>query len=159
MKNKQIIIIMVQNQPGVLTKIASLCRRRRFNIESLTVSTTIREDISQITLVFQEDKNRIAQIVNQIRKIIEVIEIEAVEPRQVIDRELVLLVLRDQKIAEKILANKFHNAQIRLLNRINNNPILELTGEGTEIEHILAGLDMKKEVIKIARSGLVALKI
>lgn len=157
--SKQIIIILVQNKPGVLTKVASLCRRRRFNIESLTVSTTIREDISQITLVFFEREDRITQITNQIRKIIEVISIEAAEPSGVIDKELVLLIAKNKAVADKLLKNDFHNAYVKLINTVDRKPVLEILAEGAEIDHILDSLDFKKDLVKIVRSGLVALKV
>ena len=150
---------MVQNKPGVLTQVASLCRRRRFNIESLTVSTTTREDISQITLVFFEHKSRIRQIVNQINKLIEVISVEAVLSQDVIDKELVLLIAKDKKIAQRIIETEAHNIKARIINTVNKQPILEIVGEGAEIEHILASLNFKKDVVKIVRSGLVALKV
>ena len=155
-KTKQIIITEVENKPGVLNKVSSLCRRRRYNIESLTVSTTKNPEISQITLVFFEEEDRIKKIVNQIDKLIEVISTE-IASRDVIAKELVLLVVATQKIADKLLKNISDDINIRIIGKKDNNLILEIISASDIVETILDTMD-KKDIIKIVKSGLVALK-
>lgn len=153
--NKQTIILEVENKPGVLAKVASLCRRRRYNIESLTVSTTKNPKISQMTIVFFEQKSRIEQIANQINKLIEVINIE-ITSKNVITRELILLVLKNQAAVDKLLNL---NSDITSVKKIkNNNLTLEITSDGKDIEKIINDLNFETDVEKIVRSGLVALK-
>lgn len=158
-KNQQIVIIQVENKPGVLSKVASLCRRRRYNIQSLTVGTTHVSDISQITLVFAKEKERIHNIINQIDKLIEVLSVETVRRKDVVDKELVLLVVKDKSVANRLLKNTMHNTNIHTVNTVDKHPVLEIVGEGSEVEHLLGLLDVKKDVIKMVRSGLVALKL
>ena len=157
-KTKQIIIVEVENKPGVLTKVASLCRRRRYNIESLTVSTTKNPKISQITLVFFEEAERIRKIVNQIDKLIEVISVE-VAGKNVIDKELILIIVKDQKIAQKLLAKNSNNTDVRIIKNKSANPIIEIAGNEETIENIISNLNFEKDILKIVRSGLVALKV
>ena len=158
-QNRQIVIIKVKNTPGVLSKVSSLCRRRRYNIQSLTVGETHQHNISQITLVFAKERERIQNIINQIDKLIEVISVEVVELKDVVDKELVLLIVKNNSIADKILKNKIHNVSARIINNINNLPVLEIFGSGIEISRVLESLDLKKDVVKMARSGLIALKL
>ncbi|MFH2105238.1 MAG: acetolactate synthase small subunit [Parcubacteria group bacterium] len=158
-KKKHIVIISVENKPGVLSKIASLCRRRRYNIDSITAGTSHQPGITHITIVFLEQEVKIEQIVSQIDKLVEVISIEALEPKDVIDKELLLLVVRDRQVANRLLKLSCHDVNVRIINTVNRQPVLEIVGEGREIDHVIAELDMKKDVIKMVKSGLIALKI
>lgn len=159
MKDKNIVILWVENKPGVLMKISSLCRRRRYNIDSLTVGATHQPGISHITMVFQEDKERLKNIINQLNKLIEVISVEALESKDVIDKELILIIVNNEVVADKLLKQTTHDVSVRVLNTVDNHPVLEIVGEGNEIDHILDSIDMKKDVTKLVRSGLIAIKI
>jgi len=158
-RNQQIVIMLVQNQPGVLNKVASLCRRRRYNINSLTVGTTNQKGISQITLVFAKERKRIENIVNQIDKLIEVISVEVVKPKDVIDKELILMVAKSKEVVER-LKDKFKtDAYIKVINQVEEKVMVEILAEGTVISEIIDELDFKREVERLVRSGLVALKM
>jgi acetolactate synthase-1/3 small subunit len=159
-KKNHILLITTENKPGVLNKIASLCRRRRYNVESITAGISNEPNIAHITLVLSGlRQDRIQQIVNQINKIVEIISVEPVEQKEVIDKELILAILKDKAAFEKIKTMATHNIDIKLLNNINNKPIIQIVGEGIEIEHLLSSLNLEKDIIKMARGGLVALKI
>lgn len=158
-RNQQIVIIQAENKPGVLSKVSSLCRRRRYNIQSLTVGATHAPNISQMTLVFARERERIYNIINQIDKLIEVISVEMVESKDVVDKELVLLVVKNSRVADKLSKNTMRNTNLRVIDTAGTHPVLEIVGEGSEIENLLGLLDFKKDVIKMARSGVVALKL
>ncbi len=160
-KKKHIIILEVENKPGVLNKIASLCRRKQYNIQSLTVGTSNDPGLSHMTIVIVEDIERIQQVMNQIKKIIEVIKVEHVYSKDVVGKEIVLLIMKNEDAAKKLnkVTALIHNASVKTINTVDGHPVLEIVGEGIEIEHILESLDMEKDVLKMARSGLVALKV
>ncbi|MBU1177946.1 acetolactate synthase small subunit [Patescibacteria group bacterium] len=158
-KKKHIVLLWVENKPGVLSKIASLCRRRRYNIDSLTVSTSHQPGVSHMTIVFAEEGIKIQQIVNQINKLVEVISIEAVQPKDVIDKELLLLIVKNNQVANRLLKMSRHDVNVRMINTVDRHPVLEVVGEGREIDHVIAEVDMKKDVVKMVKSGLIALKI
>ena len=150
---------MAENKPGVLSKVTSLCRRRRYNIKSLTAGRTHLPNISNMTLVFSKEKERIQNIANQINKIVEVVSVEIVQSKDVIDKELVLLTVKNSAVANKLLKNSVHDINIRIINTVGKYFVLEIVGEGGEIEHLLNKLDFKKDVVQLMRSGLVALKL
>ena len=158
-KDQQIIIIMAENKPGVLSRVTSLCRRRRYNIKSLTAGRTHLPNISNMTLVFSKEKERIQNIANQINKIVEVVSVEIVQSKDVIDKELVLLTVKNSVVANKLLKSSVHDINIRIINTVGKYFVLEIVGEGGEIEHLLDKLDFKKDVVQLMRSGLVALKL
>ena len=150
---------MAENKPGVLSKVTSLCRRRRYNIKSLTAGRTHLPNISNMTLVFSKEKERIQNIANQINKIVEVVSVEIVQSKDVIDKELVLLTVKNSAVANKLLKNSVHDINIRIINTVGKYFVLEIVGEGGEIEYLLNKLDFKKDVVQLMRSGLVALKL
>jgi len=149
----KIILITVLNEPGVLNKITGLCRRRRYNINSLTVSTTELKNISHITMIFDESPDKIDQIMAQIKKIIEVIKIEVVDDENSFNRELIILELSDKKEIIKLTNFKNKNLKISLLDKAKN--ILEITGDAKTINNLLESVISIK---KMVRSGLIALK-
>lgn len=156
--HKPIIIITAENKPGVLGRILSLCRRRQFNIESITAGKTNQPGLSHITVVFDEDISSIDKVIRQIDKLIDVIDIQKVDLKEVVDRELVLLILKDQSVADRLMKHDLHSAQIRQINTVNDHPVLEVLANATEIEHIVGELDMHDEVVQMVRSGMVAMK-
>ena len=87
---KKFIAVLVENRPGVLARVSSLFRRRGFNIESLSVGTTEREDISRMTIAVNGDKRTVEQVAKQLNKLIEVIKVSDVTDNSV-QRELALV--------------------------------------------------------------------
>ena len=87
---KHTLIAYVEDVPGVLNRIASLFRRRNFNIDSLTVAPTNDESLSRITVVTRGDEQIIEQITKQLNKLIDVIKVIDFEPESAIEREMVL---------------------------------------------------------------------
>ena len=112
-----------------------------------------------MTLVFSKEKERIQNIANQINKIVEVVSVEIVQSKDVIDKELVLLTVKNSVVANKLLKSSVHDINIRIINTVGKYFVLEIVGEGGEIEYLLNKLDFKKDVVQLMRSGLVALKL
>ena len=83
--------VLVENQPGVLTRVASLFARRGFNIESLAVGPTEREDWSKITLRVDCSQHSIDQVVKQLYKLINVLKVNEMTPDDAIERELMIV--------------------------------------------------------------------
>ncbi|MFH0819398.1 MAG: acetolactate synthase small subunit [Patescibacteria group bacterium] len=158
-KERFIILISAINKAGVLFKILSLCRRKRYSLESVNAGGTNIDNIYNITLVMFENRERVHLILHQINKIIEVVHIKAYEPKDVVDKELVLLAVKNINVAKKLINVKEHDVNIRIINEVKKQPVLELIAEGEEMNHVLAILNMKRDVVKMVRSGRVALKI
>jgi acetolactate synthase-1/3 small subunit len=72
----KIISVLVENKPGVLYGVSNLFRRRNFNIESITVGPSEKKDLARMTLTLNEDERRIVQVVKQLAKLIDVIQVE-----------------------------------------------------------------------------------
>src|SRR5215470_12540091 len=87
---KHILSILVENKPGVLTRIAGLFARRGFNIDTLAVGPTDDESLSRITLTLDGAQHPIDQVTKQLHKLVNVIKIRDLEPEDTVARELAL---------------------------------------------------------------------
>src|SRR5580658_3631278 len=87
---KHILSIMVENKPGVLTRIAGLFARRGFNIDTLTVGPTDDDAISRVTLTLDGALHPIDQVTKQLHKLVNVLKIRDLEPEDTVTRELAL---------------------------------------------------------------------
>src|ERR1700726_4522073 len=87
---KHILSIMVENKPGVLSRISGLFARRGFNIDTLAVGPTDDESISRITLTLDGAVHPIDQVTKQLHKLVNVIKIRDLEPEETLARELAL---------------------------------------------------------------------
>src|SRR5213595_4257837 len=87
---KHILSILVENKPGVLTRIAGLFARRGFNIDTLAVGPTDDETLSRVTLTVDGAKHPIDQVTKQLHKLVNVIKIRDLEPEDAVARELAL---------------------------------------------------------------------
>ncbi len=88
---KHTLAILVENKPGVLTRVAGLFSRRGFNIESLAVGVTENLDTSRITIVVSGDDNILEQVEKQLNKLIDVIRVSDIPAEDSVSRELALI--------------------------------------------------------------------
>ncbi|MCL2337280.1 MAG: acetolactate synthase small subunit [Firmicutes bacterium] len=88
---RHILAVMVENNPGVLARVAGLFSRRGFNIDSLAVGRTENPKISRMTIVVEGDQRVLEQVTKQLHKLVDVIKISDVTTEQYVDRELVMI--------------------------------------------------------------------
>ncbi len=152
---KYTIAALVENKPGVLARIASLFRRRGFNIDSLSVGRTERDDISRMTIVVEGDEKTLEQVVKQLNKLIETIKVSDVTHGSV-ERELCLIKVNapPEKRGEIIeLTNIF---RARIVDVARDSFIIEVTGDEDKIS---AFIDLMRQygIKELARTGKVAM--
>ncbi|MBM3805801.1 MAG: acetolactate synthase small subunit [Actinobacteria bacterium] len=92
--NHHVLSVLVQNRPGVLARVASLFARRGYNIFSLAVAPTEQEDYSRITIVVDLESATLEQIVKQLFKLVDVVRIFELDPRNSVERELMVATVR-----------------------------------------------------------------
>jgi acetolactate synthase-1/3 small subunit len=148
--------VLVENKPGVLTRVASLFARRGFNIDSLAVGVTEDPTLSRITIVVGGDDVRLEQVAKQLHKLINVIKIQDLDPREMVDRDLVLFKVnapadRRHEIIE--IANVF---RAKIVDVGKNTVTIEATGASDKLaamEDLLRAYGIKE----LARTGKIAL--
>ncbi len=148
--------LLVENQPGVLSRVTGLFSGRGFNIESLCVAETIDPQVSRITLVTRGDEQIIEQIKKQLNKLINVIKVVDLSEIESVEREMALI---------KIKATAEHRAEIlRMVDIFRGKVVdvsplyytIEITGDAKKLE---AFIELMKNfsIKEIARTGTVAL--
>jgi acetolactate synthase-1/3 small subunit len=154
---KHIISVLVENEFGVLSRIASLFSGRGFNIESLTVAETEDKSISSMTIVTIGDDSIIEQITKQLNKLINVIKVVELTESVQMAREMVLLKFAVNSGPKRLeLLSLIKVYQGRVLELGARSLIVELTGERAKIE---AALDVLAPfgIRDMSRTGMVAL--
>jgi acetolactate synthase I/III small subunit len=156
-QNVSTIIVTVQNKPGVLFKIAGLIRRRRFNIESLTVSHTHEPNISRFTILVHGDKKVVEQMGKQLYRIVEVLKVNDPSEDEVVARELALLKVSLKKSGSRVeITNIADHFRAKVVNVHPDNMILEITGDEKKIDAFYENM-RKFGVIEFVRTGRTAL--
>lgn len=157
-EQKHTISVMVENRPGVLARVAGLFARRGFNINSLAVSATETPDISRMTIVTIGDDAHLMQVVRQLHKLIDVIQIFDHTKDNLIEREIALIKIKatvDNRNEIMQLAQVF-NADIVSISPKEETMIMEATGEENKIDAFLETLT-KFEILEFVRTGKIAL--
>jgi acetolactate synthase-1/3 small subunit len=129
---KHILSILVENKPGVLTRVAGLFARRGFNIDTLAVGPTDDERVSRVTLTLDGALHPIDQVTKQLHKLVNVLKIRDLEPEETVARELALF---------KIAADGVARAEVMQIAEIFRGKVVDLTKRSITIE--VTGTDDK----------------
>ncbi len=153
---RHVISVLVENKFGVLSRISGLFSGKGYNIESLTVSKTERDDVSNMTIVTSGDDKVIEQIVKQLRKLINVLKVRDLTSYTHIERELVLVkVFVSQKHRNDIynIVNTFRGKVIDLT---ADSMVIEITGDKDKLEAFVEVI-RPYGLIELVRSGCLAI--
>lgn len=153
---KHTLSVLVDDEAGVLTRIAGLFARRGFNIESLAVGPAEKEGISRITMVVPCDEKEIEQVSAQLDKLINVRQVNDVTAKPCVERELMLVkvsVDADKRAEVLQLAQVF---RARIVDISENSVTVQAVGDPGKMVAILNMLE-KFGVMEVARTGKLAL--
>jgi acetolactate synthase I/III small subunit len=153
---KHTLSILVENKPGVLTRIAGLFARRAFNIDTLAVGPTDDESVSRITLTVDGAKHPIDQVTKQLHKLVNVLKIRDLEPEDAVSRELALFkVAADGPARGEVMqiANIFRGNVVDVSRRAL---VIEITGTDEKVE-AFEQLVRPFGLIEMVRTGEIAI--
>jgi acetolactate synthase-1/3 small subunit len=154
---RHVLSILVENEPGVLSRVAGLFSGRGFNIESLNVAPTLDAGVSRMTICTKGDEQIIEQIIKQLRKLVTVIKVVDLTHQQAVEREMVLIKVsaEDSRRAEILrIADIF---RCKVVDVAANELTLEITGDQGKIRAII-NLLHRFGIKEIARTGTGALR-
>ncbi|MGI6214116.1 MAG: acetolactate synthase small subunit [Christensenellales bacterium] len=156
MNQRYIISVLVNNQPGVLTRISGMFSRRGFNIQSVTVCETEDEKYSRMTIVISGDEYILEQILKQLAKTHDVKKVTHLSESESVFRELIMvkIAVKPSKRRELLEIASIYEASV--IDLSPNSLILELTGMPSKIDGFLLVL-RSYNIIELARSGISAL--
>jgi len=155
---RRILAILLENEPGSLSRIVGLFSQRAFNIESLTVAPTEDDSLSRITIATRGDDRVLEQILKQVNKLIDVIKVTDLTDREHVEREIILikvLAMNDKSRTEvKRITDIFRGSIVDIGKQIYT---IQLTGDASKINAFIEALGNETEIIESARSGCVGL--
>ena len=149
-------IVHVEDQPGVLTRVTSLIRRRGFNIESLTVGRTQRPGVSRMTIVMDVDDIAVARIEAHLYKLVNVITVENVTPLPAVYRDLAMIKVAATEASRGPIMQLVQVFRARVVDVSPDSLVIESTGPEAKIDSLV---EMLKPygVLEMARTGRVAM--
>jgi acetolactate synthase-1/3 small subunit len=153
---QHVLSLLVEDKPGLLTRVAGLFARRGFNIESLAVGKTEVEGLSRITVVVEVEGLPLEQVTKQLNKLVNVLKIVEFDSDQSVQREHMLVKVRvDNSTRSQILeaANLF---RARVVDVVTDALVIEVTGDTAKINALLKVLE-PYGIKEIAQSGLLAI--
>jgi acetolactate synthase I/III small subunit len=154
---RHIISILLENQAGALSRVASLFSTRGYNIESLNVAPTDNPSVSRLTLVTTGSDDVIAQIAKQLAKLVDVVSIADMTGIDHIERELALFKVRAPESAKQELATLLEEFGGHVLGYDEGHGTLEIVGNGSEIDRFMEEVADLAEIETVVRSGAMAM--
>jgi acetolactate synthase I/III small subunit len=153
---KHILSILVENKPGVLTRIAGLFARRGFNIDTLAVGPTDDPTLSRITLTLDGAMHPIDQVTKQLHKLVNVIKIRDLEPADTVARELALFKVSADGASRAEVMQMVEIFRGRIIDVSRRSVIVEVTGSWDKIE-AFERMVRPFGLIEMARTGEIAI--
>jgi acetolactate synthase I/III small subunit len=156
MTQSRLLSVLVDNKPGVLQRVASMIRRRGFNIDSLSVGPTDDDTISRMTITVHVGRQQAEQATKQLAKLIDVITIDDITGLRNVAHELVLVRMHSPPGERTELLNLVDIFRGRIVDVAPNSVIIEVTGSAEKIDNFIE-LMRPYGIKELARSGVVAL--
>lgn len=154
---RHVLSILVENEPGVLSRVCGLFSGRGFNIESLNVAPAAEEGVSHMTITTSGDDQIIEQIVKQLRKLVTVIKVVDFQDLAVVEREMMLIKVQadDARRSEVLRITEIFRCKV--IDVSLQDLTLEATGNHEKLAAII-GLLSKFGIKEISRTGTTAIK-
>jgi acetolactate synthase-1/3 small subunit len=153
--SKHTLSVLVENKPGVLTRIAALFSRRGFNIDSLAVGPTEHSDVSRMTVVVDVDALPLEQVTKQLNKLVEVLKIVELEPPSSVQRQIVLVKVRADATNRSHIVETAELFRGKVVDVATDSLTIEITGKMEKVQAMLAVLE-PFGIKELVQSGVVA---
>jgi acetolactate synthase-1/3 small subunit len=155
-QHRHTLVVLVNDRPGVLNRVASLTRSRNFNIESLAVGHTEHPGISRMTISLRGDDFAVEQMTKQLYKVIDVLKVQDLPPEGIVEHELALIKVRATNSSRAEVLKVVELYKGRILDIGNDTVIVEHSGTEQEIDSLvslLGGFGVRE----LVRTGSVAM--
>ncbi|MFI3271401.1 MAG: acetolactate synthase small subunit [Pseudomonadota bacterium] len=154
---RHVLSVLVENEPGVLSRVAGLFSGRGFNIESLNVAPTTESGVSLMTIATHGDAQIKEQIVKQLRKLVTVVKVVDFEAMATVEREMLILKVQADDIRRAEVLRIADIFRCKVIDVSLVDVTFEATGDHGKIEAIISLLQ-KFGIKEIARTGTVAMR-
>jgi len=153
-----ILSILVENKPGILFKVTHLFRSKNFNIDSISVGVTENPELSKMTITTYGDEKQIAQIVKQLDKMIDTVEVKHLDEYKTVYRELSIFKIKLSNANDSMEVNKLANAYGGKVHDVKKDSMMvELTATPDQIQ-AFEELAKPFGILDISRTGVAAME-
>ena len=154
--SSHVLSLLVEDKPGLLTRVAGLFARRGFNIESLAVGVTEVPGLSRITVVVDVEELPLEQVTKQLNKLVNVIKIVELDPASSVQREHMLVKVRADNQTRSNVLEVVNLFRAQIVDYAPDALVVEVTGDKGKVEAFLRALE-PFGVKELAQSGLLAI--
>lgn len=154
---RHVLSVLVENEPGVLSRVVGLFSGRGFNIDSLNVAPALEENVSHMTITTYGDNMIMEQIVKQLHKIVPVIKVMEFDGQAAIEREMMFVKVQAEGAARGEILRTVEIFRCKVVDVSPSEMTIEATGDHEKLEAIL-GLLQRFGIKEVARTGSVAMK-
>ena len=154
---RRVLSVLVENEPGVLSRVAGLFSGRGFNIESLNVAPTLEQGVSHMTITTRGDAQIIEQIIKQLRKLVTVIKVVDFEDTATVEREMVVFKLNAEESKRSEILRIVDIFRCKVVDLSPTEFTIEATGTHDKLDAII-NLLTRFGIKEIARTGPVAMR-
>jgi acetolactate synthase I/III small subunit len=154
--SKHTLSVLVENRPGVLTRVAALFARRGFNIHSLAVGPTEHSEVSRITVVVDVEELPLEQVTKQLNKLVNVLKIVELDPSATVQRELLLVKVKADLQTRSHVLETVQLFRAKVVDVAPDAVTIEVTGTPDKLEAFLRVLE-PFGIRELVQSGLVAI--
>ena len=151
-----VLSLLVEDKPGLLTRVAGLFARRGFNIESLAVGASELEGLSRITVVVTVEGAPLEQVTKQLNKLINVIKIVELEPDQAVQRDHMLIKVKTDSSTRGQVLEAVNLFRARVIDVVSDAIIIEVTGDTAKCQALLKVLE-PFGIKELVQSGVLAM--
>ncbi|HVT36227.1 MAG TPA: acetolactate synthase small subunit [Nevskiaceae bacterium] len=155
---RHIISILLQNEAGALARVAGMFASRGYNIESLTVAPTHEPTVSRLTLVSIGSDAVIEQIIQQTRKLVDVVEITDLSARDHLETEMLMLKVQADAASARTVIDCVRRHRGQMLDETDDTRMIQLAGTGAEVDRFIAEIGKLATILELVRSGVAALE-
>lgn len=154
---RRILSVLVENEPGVLSRVAGLFSGRGFNIESLSVAPTLEEGVSHMTIATSGEDQLIEQIVKQLRKLVTVVKVVDFKNVAVVEREMMILRVHAEEAKRGEVLRIADIFRCKVVDVSLTDLTLEVTGDHDKLEAVIQLLQ-KFGIKDMVRTGSLAMR-
>ena len=150
------IAILMENQPGALSRVVGLFSQRGYNIDSLSVAPTQDPTLSRLTMTTSENSEIINQILRQLYKLVDVVMVQNLTEAEsyAIELAIIKIIASEKKVEDTI--SKAKNLEGRILNEKDGHIMFQIWGDSLDIDNLLASMK-DEEFLEVTRSGLLGM--
>ena len=150
------IAILMENQPGALSRVVGLFSQRGYNIDSLSVAPTQDPTLSRLTMTTSENPEIINQILRQLYKLVDVVMVQNLTEAEsyAIELAIIKIIASEKKVEDTI--SKAKNLEGRILNEKDGHIMFQIWGNSLDIDNLLASMK-DEEFLEVTRSGLLGM--